>query len=193
MTEISIEFLKTKMINQMRINRKIFTLNDLESSIYSHDFSNTQTILIIDLDSFLSELGIFLTKNKKLVFIKQITRDEINFSVSLFINFFKKELPISLINKEKEIFKKLNKNGIIEINDLLKIVDYKKLPLVHFFGKTIEYAKNKLEDVIKFNSIDGIEINEKNFINLNRDIYSLLSSENEENFISEFQQIWGFE
>ena len=65
MADNSIEFVLNKMINQMRYNRQIYSLNELLSTIYTQDFSGSKTISVSGLDTFLSEFGIFLTKNEQ--------------------------------------------------------------------------------------------------------------------------------
>ena len=84
MGDNSIEFVLNKMINQMRYNRQIYTLNELLSTIYTQDFSGSKTISVSGLDTFLSEFGIFLTKNEQSTLIKQIKKDEDTVSVSKF-------------------------------------------------------------------------------------------------------------
>ena len=55
MADTSIEYVVAKMINQMRYNRQIYSLNDLLSIIYTQDFSGSKNISISGLDVFLSE------------------------------------------------------------------------------------------------------------------------------------------
>ena len=191
MGDNSIEFVLTKMINQMRYNRQIYSLNELLSTIYTQDFSGSKTISVSGLDTFLSEFGIFLTKNEQSTLIKQIKKDEDSVSVSKFAELFKIDPPPLLVNKCKEVFAKLNKNGVIEINDVWKYVNCKKLPLVSIFGRKVDYAKSKLEAGINFAAVGGLKINEKEFINLHRDMYALLPPDNAKYFVSVIPEIWG--
>jgi hypothetical protein len=89
------------------------------------------------------------------------------------------------------VFSKLNKNGVIGIDDVWKYVNCKKLPLVTIFGRKIQYAKKKFEDGINFAAVGGLVINEKEFINLHRDMYALLPHDNGKYFVSIIPQIWG--
>ena len=141
MADTSIEYVVAKMINQMRYNRQIYSLNDLLSIIYTQDFSGSKNISISGLDVFLSEFGIFLTKIEQSTLIKYIRRDENTISVSKFSELFQIEPPYLLVKKCKEVFDKLNKNGVIEINDVWKYINCKKLPLVTIFGRKVEYEK----------------------------------------------------
>ena len=191
MGDNSIEFVLNKMINQMRYNRQIYSLNELLSTIYTQDFSGSKTISVSGLDTFLSEFGIFLTKNEQSTLIKQIKKDEDSVSVSKFAELYKIDPPPLLVNKCKEVFAKLNKNGVIEINDVWKYVNCKKLPLVSIFGRKVDYAKSKLEAGINFAAVGGLKINEKEFINLHRDMYALLPPDNAKYFVSVIPEIWG--
>ena len=191
MADNSIEFVLNKMINQMRYNRQIYSLNELLSTIYTQDFSGSKTISVSGLDTFLSEFGIFLTKNEQSTLIKQIKKDEDSVSVSKFAELFKIDPPPLLVNKCKEVFAKLNKNGVIEIDDVWKNVNCKKLPLVTIFGRKVDYAKKKLEEGINFAAVGGLKINEKEFINLHRDMYALLPPDNAKYFVSIIPEIWG--
>ena len=191
MADNSIEFVLNKMINQMRYNRQIYSLNELLSTIYTQDFSGSKTISVSGLDTFLSEFGIFLTKNEQSTLIKQIKKDEDTVSVSKFAELFKIDPPPLLVKKCKEVFSKLNKDGVIEIDDVWKYVNCKKLPLVSIFGRKVDYAKSKLEAGINFAAVGGLKINEKEFINLHRDMYALLPPDNAKYFVSVIPEIWG--
>ena len=191
MADTSIEYVVAKMINQMRYNRQIYSLNDLLSIIYTQDFSGSKNISISGLDVFLSEFGIFLTKIEQSTLIKYIRRDENTISVSKFSELFQIEPPYLLVKKCKEVFNKLNKNGVIEINDVWKYVNCKKLPLVTIFGRKVEYAKNKFESGINFAAVGGLTINEKEFIDLHRDMYALLPYDKAKFFLSSIPEIWG--
>ena len=191
MADSSIEFVIAKMINQMRYNKQIYSLNDLQTLIYTEDFSGSKLISISSLDQFLSQFGIFLTKIEQSTLIKHISNDETSFSVSKFSSLFKIDPPPLLINQCKKVFSKLNKNGVIEIEDVWKNVNCKKLPLVTIFGRKVDYAKKKFEDGINFAAVGGLVINEKEFINLHRDMYALLPPDNGKFFVSVIPQIWG--
>ncbi len=191
MADSSIEFVIAKMINQMRYNKQIYSLNELQSIIYSEDFSGSKEISISALDQFLSQLGIFLTKTEQSTLIKHISKDVESVSVSKFTSLFKIDPPPILVKKCKEVFSKLNKNGVIEIEDVWKNVNCKKLPLVTIFGRKVDYAKKKFEDGINFAAVGGLVINEKEFINLHRDMYALLPPDNGKFFVSVIPQIWG--
>ena len=191
MGDNSIEFVLTKMINQMRYNRQIYSLNELLSTIYTQDFSGSKSISISGLDAFLSEFGIFLTKNEQSTLIKQIKKDEDSISVHKFSDLFTIEPPHLLVKTCKDVFSKLNKNGIIEINDVWKYVNIKKLPLVSIFGRKVDFAKEKFEAGINFAAVGGLSINEKQLINLHRDMYALLPPDNAKYFVSLIPEIWG--
>ena len=191
MADNSIEYVLTKMINQMRYNRQIYSLNELLSTIYTQDFSGSKLISISGLDSFLSEFGIFLTKNEQSTLIKHIKKDEDSISVHKFSELFTIEPPNSLVKICKDVFSKLNKNGIIAIDDVWKYVNIKKLPLVSIFGRKVDFAKSKFEAGINFAAVGGLNINEKEFINLHRDMYALLPPDNAKYFISLIPEIWG--
>ena len=62
MDENTLEFVKSKMINQMRYNKQIYGLNEILSIVYTQDFSGTKKISISALDPFLSEF-VFLDQN----------------------------------------------------------------------------------------------------------------------------------
>jgi hypothetical protein len=58
----------------------------------------------------------------------------------------------------------------MEINDVSKYINYKKLPLVTIFGRKVEY--------------------EKEFIDLHRDMYALLPYDKAKFFLSSIPEIW---
>ena len=191
MADSSIEFVIAKMINQMRYNKQIYSLNELQSIIYSEDFSGSKEISISALEQFLSQLGIFLTKTEQSTLIKHISKDDQSVLVSKFTSLFKIDPPPILVKKCKEVFSKLNKDGVIEIDDVWKYVNCKKLPLVSIFGRKVDYAKSKFEAGINFAAVGGLKINEKEFINLHRDMYALLPPDNAKYFVSIIPEIWG--
>ena len=191
MADSSIEFVIAKMKNQMRYNKQIYSLNELLSIIYTEDFSGSKLIPISELEQFLSQFGIFLTNIEQSTLIKHISNDDTSVSLSKFTSLFKIDPPPLLVKICKEVFSKLNKNGVIGIDDVWKYVNCKKLPLVTIFGRKIQYAKKKFEDGINFAAVGGLVINEKEFINLHRDMYALLPHDNGKYFVSIIPQIWG--
>ena len=191
MADSSIEFVIAKMKNQMRYNKQIYSLNELLSIIYTEDFSGSKLIPISELEQFLSQFGIFLTNIEQSTLIKHISNDDTSVSLCKFTSLFKIDPPPLLVKICKEVFSKLNKNGVIGIDDVWKYVNCKKLPLVTIFGRKIQYAKKKFEDGINFAAVGGLVINEKEFINLHRDMYALLPHDNGKYFVSIIPEIWG--
>jgi hypothetical protein len=51
--------------------------------------------------------------------------------------------------------------------------------------------KKKLEEGINFAAVGGNTINEKEFIQLHKDIYALLPTDNQKYFLNSIPEIWG--
>ena len=191
MADSSIEFVIAKMINQMRYNKQIYSLNDLQTLIYTEDFSGSKLISISSLDQFLSQFGIFLTTHEITTLLKYIKKDQTSISVQKFSEIFKIEPPSQLINKCHEVFEKICPSGNLPIEELWKRCNIKKHPLVTIFGRKPDYAKKKLEEGINFAAVGGNTINEKEFIQLHKDIYALLPTDNQKYFLNSIPEIWG--
>ena len=191
MDENTLEFVKSKMINQMRYNKQIYGLNEILSIVYTQDFSGTKKISISALDPFLSEFGIFLTSHEVSVLLKYIKKDQTSISIQKFSEIFKIEPPPQLINKCHEVFGKICPDGNLPIEELWNRCNIKKHPLVTIFGRKPEYAKKKLEEGINFAAVGGNSINEKEFIQLHKDIYALLPSDNQKYFLTLIPEMWG--
>ena len=191
MEENTLEFIKSKMINQMRYNKQIYSLNEILSIVYTQDFSGSKKISITALDPFLSEFGIFLTTHEITTLLKYIKKDQTTISVQKFSEIFKIEPPSQLINKCHEVFAKICPSGNLPIEELWKRCNIKKHPLVTIFGRKPDYAKKKLEEGINFAAVGGNTINEKEFIQLHKDIYALLPTDNQKYFLNSIPEIWG--
>lgn len=191
MEENTLEFIKAKMINQMRYNKQIYSLNEILSIVYTQDFSGSKKISISALDPFLSEFGIFLTSHEVTTLLKYIKKDQTSISVQKFSEIFKIEPPSQLINKCHEVFGKICPDGDLPIDELWKRCNIKKHPLVTIFGRKPEYAKKKLEEGINFAAVGGNSINEKEFIQLHKDIYALLPPDNQKYFLTLIPEMWG--
>ena len=191
MEENTLEFIKSKMINQMRYNKQIYSLNEILSIVYTQDFSGSKKISITALDPFLSEFGIFLTSHEVTTLLKYIKKDQTSISVQKFSEIFKIEPPSQLINKCHEVFEKICPSGNLPIEELWKRCNIKKHPLVTIFGRKPDYAKKKLEEGINFAAVGGNTINEKEFIQLHKDIYALLPPDNQKYFLNSIPEIWG--
>ena len=191
MDENTLEFVKSKMINQMRYNKQIYSLNEILSIVYTQDFSGSKKISISALDPFLSEFGIFLTSHEVTTLLKYIKKDQTSISVQKFSEIFKIEPPSQLINKCQEVFGKICPDGNLSIEELWKRCNIKKHPLVTILGRKPKYAKKKLEEGINFAAVGGNSINEKEFIQLHKDIYALLPPDNQKYFLTLIPEMWG--
>ena len=191
MEENSIESIKTKMINQMRYNKQIYSLNEILSIVYTQDFSGSKNVSISGIDAFLSEFGIFLSSHEISTLLRYIKKDAKNISVQKFTEIFKMEPPEQLINKCTQVFEKISPGYNLSTEELWKRINYKKHPLVSIYGRKADYAKKKLEEGINFSAVGGRSINLKEFIELHKDIYALLPAENQRYFITLIPEIWG--
>ena len=190
MEENTLDFIKTKMINQMRYNKQIYSLNEILSIVYTQDFSGTKKVSISGLDPFLSEFGIFLSSHEVSTLLKYIKKDPTSISVQKFSEIFKIDPPPQLMNKCSEVFRNICPQGNLPIEELWKKVNLKKLPLVSIFGRKPDYAKKKLEDGINFAAVGGNSINQKEFIQLHKDMYALLPPDNQKYFITLIPEMW---
>ena len=192
MEENTLEFIKEKMINQMRYNKQIYSLNEILSVVYTLDFSGNKKVSISGLDPFLSEFGIFLSSHEVSTLLKYIKKDQTSISVQKFSEIFKIETPQQLINKCSEVFGKLSEgNNYIRIQDLWRKCNLRKHPLVTIFGRKPDYAKKKLEEGINFSAVGGNSINLKEFIELHKNMYALLPPDNQKYFLNLIPEMWG--
>ena len=191
MEENSLEFIKDKMINQMRYNKQIYGLNEILSVIYTQDFSGARKIPISGIDPFLSEFGIFLTSHEISTLLKYIKKDQDSISVQKFSQIFKTEPESKLVNKCTEVFQKICPGGFnLPIEELWKRCNLRKHPLVTIFGRKPDYAKIKLEESINFSAVGGGSINLKEFILLHNNMYALLPPDNQKYFLTLIPEMW---
>ena len=192
MEENTLEFIKEKMINQMRYNKQIYSLNEILSVVYTLDFSGNKKVSVSALDPFLSEFGIFLSSHEVSTLLKYIKKDQTSISVQKFSEIFKIETPQQLINKCNEVFGKLSEgNNYIRIQDLWRKCNLRKHPLVTIFGRKPDYAKKKLEEAINFSAVGGDSISLKEFVELHKNMYALLPEDNQKYFLNLIPEMWG--
>ena len=188
-----INMIVEKMKMQMHA-KGIDSLDKVFLQIAQLDKEGKGTIYILQFETFLSRLGIFLKTQELTEIHKYLETYEHQGFVSFenFIALLKCDVPEPLIAEINEVFAKIQDgNGTISLENLNKKIKIDHHPQVKLMHKEVPLVQKEFDISVQFILGDKTVMDQNEFLELHKNMYWVTPRENITYFIKMIPDLWG--